>query len=56
MIVRDTEGTLRKAKHDERERAIQIAFPVKGRTVFPSHFFSPEYLQVSLSGSIRSDQ
>lgn len=46
VVVRDTEGTLRTATQEERDRAIQIAFPVRGRTIFPSSFFKPENLHV----------
>ncbi|XP_052717464.1 28S ribosomal protein S22, mitochondrial-like [Crassostrea angulata] len=48
VVVRDTEGTLRTATQEERDRAIQIAFPVRGRTIFPSSFFKPENLHNAL--------
>lgn len=48
IVVRDTEGTLREARHGERERAIQIAFPAEGRTMFPSNFFKQESIENAL--------
>nr|XP_022343078.1 28S ribosomal protein S22, mitochondrial-like [Crassostrea virginica] len=48
VVMRDTEGTLRMATQEERDRAIQIAFPARDRRVVKSTFFKPESIQNAL--------
>ena len=53
-MMRDTEGTLRMATQEERDRAIQIAFPARDRRVVQSTFFKPESIQVRNQRSLLS--
>ncbi|XP_063162786.1 small ribosomal subunit protein mS22 isoform X2 [Candoia aspera] len=40
IVVRETNGTLRKATWEERDRMIQVYFPKEGRKIVPSSVFS----------------
>ncbi|XP_070800970.1 small ribosomal subunit protein mS22 isoform X2 [Pituophis catenifer annectens] len=40
IVVRETNGVLRKATWEERDRMIQIYFPKQGRKIVPSSIFS----------------
>ncbi|KAJ7324905.1 hypothetical protein JRQ81_017925 [Phrynocephalus forsythii] len=44
IVVRETNGQLRKATWEERDRMIQIYFPREGRRLTPSHLFKDEHL------------
>ncbi|XP_075211435.1 mitochondrial ribosomal protein S22 [Lycorma delicatula] len=44
IVVREPNGTLRKAYWNERERINQIYFPVPGRKLIPHKVFKPENL------------
>ncbi|XP_034988922.1 small ribosomal subunit protein mS22 [Zootoca vivipara] len=44
IVVRETNGTLRKATWEERDRMIQIYFPKEGRKIIPPVLFKEENL------------
>ncbi|XP_054838364.1 28S ribosomal protein S22, mitochondrial [Eublepharis macularius] len=44
IVVRETNGVLRKATWEERDRMIQIFFPREGRDIIPSPLFKNENL------------
>ncbi|XP_065557519.1 small ribosomal subunit protein mS22-like [Artemia franciscana] len=45
VVVRDPEGTLRKATWEERERMLQIYFPRPGREILPPPMFNEDNLK-----------
>ncbi|XP_061492729.1 small ribosomal subunit protein mS22 isoform X2 [Rhineura floridana] len=45
IVVRETNGTLRKATWEERDRMIQIYFPREGRKIIPPPVFKDENLK-----------
>lgn len=44
--MRETDGTLRKATWEERDRLIQVYFPIPGRRINPPYVFKEENLMV----------
>jgi small subunit ribosomal protein S22 len=46
IVVRDVNGTLRKATPDERHRMNETYFPRPGRKLRMPHMFEKEYLKV----------
>lgn len=46
IVVRESNGTLRKAINDEREKVLQIYFPRKGKTTHVPLMFSQQQLEV----------
>jgi hypothetical protein len=49
MVVRDTNGVLRKATREERYRMNETYFPQPGRSIRMPHMFEKEYLEVNPS-------
>jgi len=49
IVARDTDGTLRQASWDERDRMNQIFFPQKHRKLTMPKMFEDEYLQAVLN-------
>lgn len=49
IVVRDTNGVLRKATRDERYRMNETYFPQPGRSIGMPHMFEKEYLKVNPS-------
>ncbi|CAH1774308.1 unnamed protein product, partial [Owenia fusiformis] len=48
IVAREADGTLRKATHDERDRMINVYFPVKGRMVYMPKMFEEARLEEML--------
>jgi len=48
IVVRETNGTLRKANYDEREKMLQTYFPKKGNTNYVPQMFEPAQLEECL--------
>ena len=46
IVVREPNGTLRKANWEERDRLIQVYFPKEGRKITPPLIFKEENLKV----------
>nr|CAG4652064.1 EOG090X0AW0 [Triops cancriformis] len=55
IVVRDPDGTLRKASWEERAKMNQIYFPQRGRQITPSKMFQEEYLNVQFECLKRHD-
>ncbi|XP_071946121.1 small ribosomal subunit protein mS22-like [Antedon mediterranea] len=49
IVVREPDGTLRKAKWEERDRITQVYFPREGRRLVPPLMFAEENIQNSLN-------
>ncbi|XP_078712947.1 small ribosomal subunit protein mS22 isoform X1 [Lampetra fluviatilis] len=49
IVVREPDGTLRKASWEERDRMLQVYFPRPGRRIIPPAVFSGENLMALLS-------
>ncbi|CAJ1066202.1 S ribosomal protein S22%2C mitochondrial [Xyrichtys novacula] len=49
IVVRETDGTLRKANWEERDRLIQVYFPKEGRKLSPPLIFKEENLRMVFS-------
>jgi hypothetical protein len=47
IVVRDPNGVLRKATHEERYRINETYFPQPGRSIRMPHMFEKENLKVS---------
>ncbi|XP_068173860.1 small ribosomal subunit protein mS22 isoform X2 [Antennarius striatus] len=47
IVVRETNGTLRKATWEERDRLIQVYFPRQGRKIVPQSIFKEENLKLT---------
>ncbi|KAK9401119.1 28S ribosomal protein S22 mitochondrial [Crotalus adamanteus] len=48
IVVRETNGVLRKATWEERDRMIQIYFPKQGRKIVPSSIFTNKNFAVTM--------
>lgn len=46
IVVREPDGTLRKATWEERDRLVQVYFPKPGRRLTPPFMFKEENLKV----------
>lgn len=46
IVVRESNGTLRKAINDEREKVLQVYFPREGKTAHVPQMFSRLQLEV----------
>lgn len=46
IVVREPDGTLRKATWEERDRLVQVYFPKPGRRLTPPFMFREENLKV----------
>lgn len=46
IVVREPDGTLRKATWEERDRLVQVYFPKPGRRLVPPLMFREENLKV----------
>lgn len=46
IVVREPDGTLRKATWEERDRLVQVYFPKPGRRLIPPLMFKEENLKV----------
>lgn len=46
IVVREPDGTLRKATWEERDRLVQVYFPKPGRRLMPPFMFKEENLKV----------
>ncbi|XP_056139961.1 28S ribosomal protein S22, mitochondrial [Lampris incognitus] len=55
IVVRETDGTLRKATWEERDRLIQVYFPKEGRKIAVPHMFKEENLKVVFSQDRHED-
>lgn len=49
IVVREPDGTLRKATWEERDRFVQVYFPKQGRKLTPHVLFKEENLKVGSS-------
>ncbi|CAI9565558.1 unnamed protein product, partial [Staurois parvus] len=47
IVVRETNGVLRKATWEERDRMIQVYFPLQGRRLVPSLVFKEKNMKVN---------
>lgn len=47
IVVREPNGTLRKATWEERDRLIQVYFPKEGRKITAPHIFKEGNLKVA---------
>lgn len=48
IVVRETNGTLRKAINDEREKVLQVYFPRKGKSNYVPPMFDKIQIEVHL--------
>ena len=48
VVVREPNGTLRKASDEEREKMFQIYFPKEGKTNYMPSMFHSSHLEVEL--------
>ncbi|KAJ0022425.1 hypothetical protein NQD34_009915 [Periophthalmus magnuspinnatus] len=55
IVVREPNGTLRKATWEERDRLIQVYFPKEGRKLTPHHIFKDENLKMVFSQDRHED-
>ncbi|XP_028320589.1 small ribosomal subunit protein mS22 [Gouania willdenowi] len=55
IVVREPEGTLRKATWEERDRLIQVYFPKNGRKITPHLIFKEENLKMVFSQERHED-
>ncbi|XP_061684193.1 28S ribosomal protein S22, mitochondrial [Syngnathoides biaculeatus] len=55
IVVRETNGTLRKATWEERDRLIQVYFPKEGRKLTPPLIFNEENLKMVFSEDRHKD-
>ncbi|XP_061638750.1 28S ribosomal protein S22, mitochondrial [Phyllopteryx taeniolatus] len=55
IVVRETNGTLRKATWEERDRLIQVYFPKEGRKLTTPLLFSEENLKMAFSQDRHKD-
>lgn len=55
IVVRETNGTLRKATWEERDRMIQVYFPKEGRKIIPPVLFKEENLMVKVFSLVQSN-
>ncbi|XP_019717100.1 small ribosomal subunit protein mS22 [Hippocampus comes] len=55
ILVRETNGTLRKATWEERDRLIQVYFPKDGRKITPHLLFNEENLKMVFSQDRHED-
>lgn len=55
VVVREPNGTLRKATWEERDRLIQVYFPKEGRKLAPPHIFKEENLKMVFSQDRHKD-
>nr|XP_061797850.1 small ribosomal subunit protein mS22-like [Nerophis lumbriciformis] len=55
IVVRETDGTLRKATWEERDRLIQVYFPKDGRKIAPPLLFNDENLKMVFSQDRHED-
>ncbi|XP_077579388.1 small ribosomal subunit protein mS22 [Stigmatopora nigra] len=55
IVVRETDGTLRKANWEERDRLIQVYFPKDGRKITPPLLFKEENLKMVFSQDRHED-
>ncbi|XP_068173858.1 small ribosomal subunit protein mS22 isoform X1 [Antennarius striatus] len=55
IVVRETNGTLRKATWEERDRLIQVYFPRQGRKIVPQSIFKEENLKMVFSKDRHED-
>ncbi|KAM4743349.1 small ribosomal subunit protein mS22 [Anableps anableps] len=55
IVVRETDGTLRKATWEERDRLIQVYFPRQGRKLTPHLLFKEENLKTVFSQDRHKD-
>lgn len=46
IVVREKDGLLRKADYDEREKTLQVYFPVDGKSKLKSQIFKTNNLEV----------
>lgn len=46
IVVRETNGVLRKADYSEREKMLQVYFPQKGKSNNVPHMFESKNLEV----------
>ena len=49
VVVRESNGLLRKADHDEREKMLQVYFPRLKKTMHAPQLFKPLNLEVNYS-------
>ena len=47
IVIRESNGVLRKADHPEREKILQVYFPKKGKSNYVPKIFEPEHLEVN---------
>ncbi|KAJ0063664.1 hypothetical protein NL108_004785, partial [Boleophthalmus pectinirostris] len=55
IVVREPNGTLRKATWEERDRLVQVYFPREGRKLTPHHIFKDENLKMVFSQDRHED-
>ncbi|XP_071376197.1 small ribosomal subunit protein mS22 isoform X1 [Centroberyx affinis] len=55
IVIREPDGTLRKASWEERDRLIQVYFPKEGRKLTAPHIFKEENLKLVFSQDRHED-